>query len=96
MKGSDRTANHSRSSHNVPNKSQTTPISNSYIARSRLSDRGENAKVKSTRKVGGAGKSGKRKGQFPPVFFKFALSQFSGPDYLGAWNTQTAIGVVKP
>ena len=51
--------------------------------------------MKGTQKVGGAGKSGKRKGQFPPVFlFMFTLSQFSGPDYLGAWNTLTAIGVV--
>ena len=75
--------------------SQTTPISYSYIACSRLSDRGGDAKVKGTQKVGGAGKSGKRKGQFPPVFlFMFTLSQFSGPDYLGAWNTLTAIGVV--
>ena len=51
--------------------------------------------MKGTQKVGGAGKSGKREGQFPPVFlFMFALSQFSGSDYLGAWNTLTAIGVV--
>ena len=69
MKGSDRTAYHSRSSHNVPNKSQTTPISYSYIARSRLSDRGEDAKVKGTRKVGGAGKSGKREGSVSSCFF---------------------------
>ena len=41
---------------------------------------GENVKVKGTRKVGGAGK-------FPLIlFFVFVLSQFSGPDYLGAWN----------
>ena len=25
--------------------------------------------------------------QFPPLFFLFALSQFCGPDYLGAWNS---------
>ena len=76
--------------------SQTTPISYSSLARSRISDRREDAKVKGTRKVGGVGKSGKRKGQLPPIFFfMFALSQFSGPDYLGAWNTLTAIGVVK-
>ena len=37
------------------------------------------AKEKGTGKVGGAGK-------FPPVLFVFALFQFSGPDYLGAWN----------
>ena len=56
---------------------------------SRLSDSGEDAKEKGTRKVGGAGerKSRPRSPQFPPVFFfVFALSQFSGPDYLGAWN----------
>ena len=40
----------------------------------RLSDSGEDAKVKGTLKVGGAGK--RRKDMF-------ALSQFS---YLGAWN----------
>ena len=41
---------------------------------------GENAKVKHTGKVGRAGK-------FPlALFFVFALSQFSGPDYLRAWN----------
>ena len=40
----------------------------------------ENIKVKRTWKVGGAGK-------FPLIlFFVFVLSQFSGPDYLGAWN----------
>ena len=54
----------------------------------RLSDSGEDAKVKGMRKVGGAGKR-------PPVLspvstrliFVFALSQFSGPDYLGSCNT---------
>ena len=66
VKGSDRTANHSRSSHNVANNPNIILL---YIACSRLSDRGEDAKVKGTRKVGGAEKSGKRKGQFPPVFF---------------------------
>ena len=25
--------------------------------------------------------------QFPSLFFLFALSQFCGPDYLGAWNS---------
>ena len=41
---------------------------------------GKNAKVKRTGKVGGAGK-------FPLVLFiMFVLSQFSRPDYLGAWN----------
>ena len=42
---------------------------------------GENTKVTHTGKVGGAGK-------FPLIlFFVFALSQFSGPDYLRAWNS---------
>ena len=36
-----------------------------------LSDSGENAKEKGTRSR---------------LIFVFALSQFSGPDYLGAWN----------
>ena len=41
---------------------------------------GENVKVKCLGKVSGAGK-------FPlALFFVFALSQFSGPDYLRAWN----------
>ena len=38
--------------------------------------------------------AGKRKGEPPLLFpvssrfiFVFALSQFSGPDYLGAWNS---------
>ena len=60
-----------------------------HLACSRLSDSWEDAKVKSTRKVGGVGKRKK-----PPllspvssrVIFVFALSQFSGLDYLGAWN----------
>ena len=46
---------------------------------SRLSDSGKDAKVKVARKVGGAGR-------VPSTFFMFALSQFSGPDYLGAWK----------
>ena len=37
-----------------------------FLACSRLSDSGEDAKVKGTRKVGGAGKSSP---QFPPVLF---------------------------
>ena len=45
-----------------------------------LGFQGENAKVKGTGKVGGAGK-------FPLVlFFVFVLSQLSGPNYLRAWN----------
>ena len=46
-----------------------------HVSCSRLSDSEEDAKVKGTRKVGGAGKM-------------LALSQLSGPDYLGAWNRQ--------
>ena len=44
---------------------------------SRFSDSGEDPKVKGARKVGGAG-------GVPSPIFLFALSQFSGPDYLGA------------
>ena len=50
----------------------------SKLACFRLSDSGEDAKEKGTRKVG-----------FPVssrFIFVFALSQFSGPDYLGVWN----------
>ena len=42
------------------------------VAYSRLSDNAEYAKEKGTRKV--------------LYYFRVALSQFSGPDYLGAWN----------
>ena len=45
----------------------------SRVASSRLSDSGEDAKVKGTRKVGGAGKRKKEKGRD----FMFALSQFT-------------------
>ena len=66
------------------------------VACSRLSDSGEDAKNKKAREKLAGGK--KEKGreteerqpcstQFPPFFiFVFALSQFSGPDYPGAWN----------
>ena len=48
---------------------------------------GEHAKEKGTRKVGGAGKKKrKRKGVSSRFIFVFAVSQFSGPDYFGAWN----------
>ena len=48
------------------------------IACSRLSDSGEDAKVKGTRKV---------LSPFSSRFtFVFALSQFSGPNYLGPWK----------
>ena len=50
------------------------------LACSRLSDRVEDAKVTGMPKVGGR--------LLSPVSsrFVFELSQFSGPDYLGAWN----------
>ena len=48
------------------------PVARFYLACSRLSDSGEDAKVKGTRKVGGP--------------FNFRVRAFSGPDYLGAWN----------
>ena len=60
---------------------QTRPIGDGVITKvacSRLSDSGGDAKEKGTRKVGGAVSS--------RFIFVFALSQFSGPDYLGAWN----------
>ena len=33
---------------------------------------------------------------FLPFFFVFALSQFRGPDYLGAWNRLLSPGQKKP
>ena len=59
---------------------------------------GDDVKLKGTRKVGGAGKKEKEgRGlglgltarplpSFPRFIFVFAFSQFSRPDYLGAWN----------
>ena len=44
---------------------------------------GEHTKEKGTRKAGG---EGKRKGVSSRFIFVFAVSQFSGPDYFGAWN----------
>ena len=55
------------------------------IAFSRLSDSREDAKEKGTLKVGRAGKK-KRWAVSSRFIFVFALSQFSGPDYLRAWN----------
>ena len=54
-----------------------------YIACSRLSDSGKDTKEKDTRKVGGAKKLSPVSSCF---IFVFALSQFSGPNYLRAWN----------
>ena len=55
-----------------------------------LLDSGEEAKVKGTRKVGGAGKKEGWEPLLSPVSSRFisvfALSQYSGPDYLGAWK----------
>ena len=67
---------------------------------SRLLDSGEEAKVKNAWKVGGAGKrkkEGRQSFRPPPLLspvsscyiFVFVLSQFSGPNYLGAWNRLT-------
>ena len=66
------------------------------IACSRLSDTGEDAKESGRRERGRYAKRWwnrkKEKGKkalSPPVFFSFfmfALSQFSGPDYIGAWT----------
>ena len=63
------------------------------VACSRLSDSGEDAKEKGTRKDGGARKRKGERGSVAPLspvssrfIFVFAFSQFSGPDYLGAWN----------
>ena len=59
----------------------------------RLSDGGEDAKVKGTRKVGGAGRGGLVSTRF--FFLMFALSQFSGPDYLRAWNRKNEAVYVR-
>ena len=66
-----------------------------FLASFRLSDSGEDAKVKRHAKTWRGGKKRREKGKEPPLLlspvssrfiFVFALSQFSGPDYLGAWN----------
>ena len=73
------------------------------VACSRLSDGGEDAKEKGTRKVGGAGKRKGERAPPPPLspvssrfIFVFALSQFSGPDYLGAWNRLRELQIKMP
>ena len=64
---------------------QTDVLFSIFLPCSRLSDSGEDAKVTSTRKVQWRG--GKKLSPVSsPFIFVFALSQFSGPDYLGAWN----------
>ena len=56
-----------------------------FLTCSKLSDSGEDAKVRGTRKVQWRG--GKKLSPVSsPFIFVFALSQFRGPDYLGAWN----------
>ena len=66
-----------------------------FLASFRLSDSGEDAKAKRHAKSWRGGKKRREKGKEPPLLlspvssrfiFVFALSQFSGPDYLGAWN----------
>ena len=55
----------------------------------KLRKSGEDAKEEGTQKDGGTGKKKKEKKPFPSVFFSFfmfALSQCSGPDYIGAWT----------
>ena len=53
----------------------------------RVSDIGKDAKKKKAREK----LAGREKGKVSPVssrfIFVFALSQLSGPDYLGAWNS---------
>ena len=63
----------------------------------------ENAKVKRTRKVSAARKRKNEGGSallLSPVssryIFVFALSQFSGPGYLGAWNTLVKASPATP
>ena len=57
------------------------------LACSRLSDSGEDAKVKGTRKFGGTKKGKPLLSSVSSRFtFVFALSQFSGLNYLEAWN----------
>ena len=74
---------------------QTDVLFSIFLACSRLSDSGEGAKVKRHAKSWRGGKKRREKGKEPPLLlspvssrfiFVFALSQFSGPDYLGAWN----------
>ena len=65
-------------------KVHTDVLFSIFLACSRLSDSGEDAKVKRHAKSWQGGE------KLSPVscrfIFVFALSQFSRPDYLGAWN----------
>ena len=74
---------------------QTDVLFSIFLACSRLSDSGEGAKVKRHAKSWRGGKKRREKGKEPPLLlspvssrfiFVFVLSQFSEPDYLGAWN----------
>ena len=77
-------------------KTTTTKKKNKKTSKKTFS--GDDAKLKGTRKVGGAGKKetvwrGLGLGlTAPPLpsfltfYFRVRVSQFSGPDYLGAWN----------
>ena len=55
------------------------------VACSRLLDSGEDVKVEGARKRGGSGERKKEKVSSRYIFV-FALCQFRGPDYLGAWD----------
>ena len=60
------------------------------ITCSRLSDSGEDAKVKGTRKGGGWGKKEIVSSHF---IFMFVLSQICGPDYLGdGYRSESCLG----
>ena len=52
----------------------------------RLSDSGDDARKWNTREKLAGREKGKREGICSRFIFVFALSQFSGPDYLGAWK----------
>ena len=74
----------------------------SWLACSRFSDSLGKTRKKGARKVGGAGKRKKEGTESSPLpvssrfIFVFALSQFSGPDCLGAWNRLVAGGIGMP
>ena len=64
--------------------------------RARENRGGRDKKEKEVRKMitGSAASPGSP--QFPPVFLEFALSQFRGPDHLGAWNKLLSPGLKQP
>ena len=75
------------------------------IACSRLSDNGEEKERKKNAKSwrGGKKEKGRKREALPPplspvssrFIFTFVLSQFSGPDYLGAWNRLFSLYVIE-